>query len=119
MGVNFLGAMLPKICKAVGIPIYTNHCLRSTTVQKLSNAGLEAREIMAVTGHRNETSLQSYWHPNYTDRREWSNILASGSSAPKRAHSDTNGPVPAKKMFEPFFSNCTINGDIQINVNKH
>ncbi|KAL2095793.1 hypothetical protein ACEWY4_007941 [Coilia grayii] len=120
MGMNFLGRMLSRICKAVRTStIYTNHCLRSTTVQKLYNAGLEAREIMSVTSHRNESSLQSYCHPNYTDRRQWSNTLAFGSVLKRALCPDSNSPVPANKMFELFLSNCTINGDIQINVKKH
>ncbi|XP_059912177.1 uncharacterized protein LOC132461148 [Gadus macrocephalus] len=33
MGVNHLAKMLPKICKQAGTRRYTNHCLRSTTIQ--------------------------------------------------------------------------------------
>ena len=120
MGKNYLAAMLPRICKAVGTTtIYTNHCLRSTVVHKLSDAGLEAREIMSVTGHKSESSLQSYWHPNYGDRRNWSNILAGK----KRTSCAESAPsLPPKRSStnkaEQYFNNCTILGDIQINVNK-
>ena len=44
--------MLPRMCKEAGThKSYTNHSLRVTAIQKLSDAGLEAREIMAVRGH--------------------------------------------------------------------
>ena len=52
LGVNTLSQMLPRICKKAGTRIYTNHSLRATTIQKLADAGLEAREIMSVSGHR-------------------------------------------------------------------
>lgn len=52
LGVNQLAQMLPRMCKEAGTHTYTNHSLRATAIQKLSDAGLEAREIMAVSGHR-------------------------------------------------------------------
>ncbi|XP_058621280.1 zinc finger MYM-type protein 2 isoform X2 [Onychostoma macrolepis] len=45
LGVNYLSQMLPKICKEAGTrTIYTNHSLRLTAIQRLT----ESREIMAV-----------------------------------------------------------------------
>lgn len=53
LGINTLSQMLPKMCKeAETQAIYTNHSLRATAIQKLSDSGLEAREIMTVSGHR-------------------------------------------------------------------
>ena len=53
LGVNKLSQMLPSMCKEAGTHTsYTNHSLRATATQKLSDAGLEAREIMAVSGNR-------------------------------------------------------------------
>ncbi len=46
-GINTLAQMLPKMCKEAGTrAVYTNHNLRATAIQKLSDAGPEAREIM-------------------------------------------------------------------------
>ena len=40
--------------------IYTNHCIRATTVTNLNEKGFEARDITATTGHKSETSIKSY-----------------------------------------------------------
>ena len=40
--------------------IYTNHCIQATTVTNLNKKGFEARDIMATTGHKSETSIKTY-----------------------------------------------------------
>lgn len=62
LGVNTLGKMMVKISeKAKLSQKYTNHCVRATTIiTTLSNAGIETRVIMAMSGHRNESSIKSY-----------------------------------------------------------
>ena len=49
--------------------IFTNHCLRATCGTVLSDAGVEARNVMAVTGHRNEGSIKSYVRDPSMDQR--------------------------------------------------
>lgn len=52
---------LPEICKNAGVEKrYTPHCIRATTIQHLNDSGWEARHIMFLSGHRNESSLRSY-----------------------------------------------------------
>ena len=105
--------------------------MRATT--KLSDAGLDSREIMSVTGHKNEGSLQSYWRPNMNDRKNWSTVLASGSSSaagvaacpqkrplpmPEPHESDTPTP-PKRSAPENYFNNCTFSGSMSITENPH
>jgi hypothetical protein len=53
VGVNPLGKMIPQISELAGLSqIYTNHCIRSTTITTLDQAGVEARHIMRISGHR-------------------------------------------------------------------
>ncbi len=53
LGINTLAQMLPKMCKEAGTQaVYTNHSLRATAIQTLSDVGLEAREIRTVSGQR-------------------------------------------------------------------
>ena len=40
--------------------VYTNHCIRATVVTNLDQQGFEARDIMATTGHKSESSIRSY-----------------------------------------------------------
>ena len=51
---------LPDICKAANVKRYTPHSLRATAIQCLSDVGFEARQIMFMSNHRNESSLRSY-----------------------------------------------------------
>ena len=50
LGVNQMSQMLPRMCTEAGTHTsYTTHTLRVSAIQKLSDAGLEAK-IMPVSG---------------------------------------------------------------------
>ena len=58
--------------------MYTNHCIRATVVTELDKKGFEARDIMATTGHRSESSIKSYASKcPETKRRAMSEALAT------------------------------------------
>nr|XP_048691292.1 activating transcription factor 7-interacting protein 1 isoform X4 [Caretta caretta] len=80
MGVNYLGTMMPRISVAARLSQrYTNHSLRTTTIQLLCEAGLGPREIMAVTGHRSESAIRHYWGAAEIRYRAWSDIMESNT----------------------------------------
>ena len=61
MGHNAISKWMTKLSKAAGLSqIYSNHCLRATVATRLSRAGVPDREIINVTGHKNEQSLKHY-----------------------------------------------------------
>ena len=61
LGVNYLSQMMKNISIDAELSeVYTNHCIRATSVTVLDDCGVEARHIMAVSGHRSEGSIRSY-----------------------------------------------------------
>ena len=61
LGKNALGVFMSQISKIGGLSqIYTNHCVRATSITTLDNAGVAARHIMRASGHKSEASIRSY-----------------------------------------------------------
>ena len=55
------GGFMTDLCKqAKCSKIYTAHCLRTTAIQAMNDAGHELRHIMFMTGHKNEASIRRY-----------------------------------------------------------
>ena len=57
--------------------VYTNHCIRATCITTLDAAGYEARDIMAVSGHRSESSIRNYSRTNIEKKRKMSTELSA------------------------------------------
>ena len=64
--------------KRAGIqPYLTNHCLRATSVTIFSDHDCEVRHIKAVTGHKSDSSIESYnQRPSLEQRERMSSILS-------------------------------------------
>jgi len=79
LGINKLSKIMYDISSAAGLScIYTNHSVRATAITLWSTASLTNREVMAISGHRNESSLKSYHSmPSVTQLRKCSDVLAS------------------------------------------
>ena len=61
VGERTLGEKMKNISREAKLSkCYTNHLIRATAVTILDKSGFEARHIMAVSGHKNEASIQSY-----------------------------------------------------------
>ena len=87
LGINTLGYLLKTMSKAAGIITHlTNYCIQATSMTVLSDYNMEARHIKAVTGHKSDSSIQSYsMRVSFQRKENMSNILShfvSGESSP-------------------------------------
>ena len=86
MGVNRIGDIMKRIVagtKVEGTKKLTNHSARKTLVKKLDDASVPRDKIIAVTGHRNEKSLDDYVDSmNHKQSRELSDIISGVSVSP-------------------------------------
>ena len=69
VGKNLVGTMMKRLCKTLGLPEYTNHCLRSTGIVLLKEQGFGDREIMRASGHRQASSLEHYDPSNSVEKK--------------------------------------------------
>ena len=61
VGERTVGQKMKNISREAKLPkCNTNHSIRVTAVTILDKSGFEARHIMAIRGHKNEASIQSY-----------------------------------------------------------
>ena len=78
VGKNTLFDKMKSISLKAGTSqVYTNHCLRATSVTILDEAGFEARDIMTVSGHHAETSIKSYARTSSAKKKRMSTAIAS------------------------------------------
>ena len=77
VGVKSLEKMMSGISLEAKLGcVYTNHSIRSTCITILDQAGIEARHIMAVSGHTSESSLRTYTKTSRDKRTQLSTLLS-------------------------------------------
>ena len=116
LGHNTLDNMLRNMSERAGIsPYYTNHSLRATTVTVLSSNNVETRKIKAVTGHRSDTSIESYCErPTLGQFKHMSSTLSSfvhGKENTAASSSITSTPVAPRQSpaeSSPTVANSTV-----------
>ena len=116
LGHNTLDNMLRNMSERAGIsPYYTNHSLRATTVTVLSSNNVETQKIKAVTGHRSDTSIESYCErPTLGQFKHMSSTLRSsvhGKENTAASSSITSTPVAPRQSpaeSSPTVANSTV-----------
>lgn len=136
LGVNSIGNMLKGISRDAGSSVvYTNHSIKASTATILKQNGFQPIDIMAVTGHRNVASLNSYSSgPTMDDRAEMSKQLAIyGKENSSEDHAvelniynqkvspatmpASNSNMAIENRLSSLFAGATFNGNVTINVN--
>ena len=80
LGVKTLEQLMKIISKEANTSqSYTNHSIRATCITLLDSAGLEARHIMAVSGHKSESSIRSLAKTSNGIKRKISSTLSSAT----------------------------------------
>ena len=107
LGINTLGNIMKNISKRLRLSQdYTNHCIRATCISLLASNGLEARQIMRVSGHKSESSLRSYDHDNSVEqKRKISAILSNSKNSATSSSSFTCPIFSALEPVLPPFNN--------------
>ena len=102
MGVNAIGGLMKHISKDSELSrIYTNHCIRATSVTVLSSEGHEANDIIVISGHKNPSSLIQYTlKVGDEKRRKMSKSLTAYIKGEKKSIPDSTVSVPPERSPE-------------------
>ncbi len=85
VGKNSLNDFMLNLSQKVHLSAnFTNHCIRAIALTHLDTDGFEARHIMAVSGHKNESTIKSSYSVKCHDnkKRQISNSLSKGQRQP-------------------------------------
>jgi len=113
-GENYLGNFMKKISKSLNLSkLYTNHCVRCTTVTRAKENGLASSDICLITGHKDPRSVDRYDRPSDARKHKLSCALTIENSTANGTHMKVNesltvSALPEKKM------KITVDGNTNI-----
>ena len=118
VGINTINTFMQAIAKARGLECtgkrLTNDSVRKTTIKKLTKYGVTNTNIAAITGHRNEQSLQQYAEMENVEHSLISKVLSGELKKqiplqPLQAACVQQGSaVGALQVPHYHFFNCTV-----------
>ena len=95
VGTNTLAKFMPQISSQAKLSrIYTNHCIRATSITCLSASGVDATDIIGLTGHKTSQSLIPYQRKVGDEkRRNMSKVLSSYGKPDTPVTSSSTAPT--------------------------
>lgn len=110
LGVNEINKWTKLSAEAIGIDTkkvkITNHSNRSTAISGLSKAGTSVQEIIKITGHTSEHSIQPYLQLNEDHHKNIISNLRNETTTTSSTLCSTSAVAP---MSNNVFNNCTFN----------
>ena len=116
---NLLNQFMKRISEQAHLStVYTNHCLRATTIVRLKEAGVEDRKICEISGHKKPASLTAYDRTSAERAVDLSAAIDTKRVAPAPANPPsplpdiTNSPSASGFLFNAgnaTFNNVTFN----------
>ena len=104
---------------------YTNHSIRATCITTLDRAGFEARHIMKLSSHKNESSIKEYATECPDDKKKEMFASLSHAIAPKNLQADLPKDLhtpenlvqlPKDMQLEPIDDWDTIDDELLSNL---
>ena len=92
----------------------SNHSVRKTVVRKLKASGIPKSEIITITGHRQERSVEAYDSGNEGEQRQLPNVIdgkeiqfnQTTSGVPLQSFIQSSAAVSSGHVYN--FHNCNV-----------
>ena len=103
LGHNKLESFVSDIAYACGIErgTYTNHSLRHTAINTLKKTGHSDKQVMAMSGHKSASSLNTYQHVDDQEKTKMGLTLA------KTLTTQETNPIILQQQVEKDYINLT------------
>ena len=134
VGKNSLGSFVKDMCKEAGLPLKTNHSLRTTGATVMFQSHVPEKIIQNTTGHRSLDGLRKYEHISAEQHHAVSRVMMSSTPTTyeeqrqateeknvcnveiSKTQSQATGS-DVRRLFGDL-TNCSI-GNITINIGAH